>query len=389
MPQSAPPTAPPPARIVVVDDSPDTAEALVRHLLLEGYDASAINDPQEALQALMASPPDLILLDVMMPRISGLDVLRELRAHPPTAEIPVIMLTALGETHDMVKGFELGATDYMVKPPELEVLIARVRTHIHLKQLRDQRQRDLIELRELNALKDKFLQIAAHDLRGPLGNILMGLELLTMVVGEKAPEMASVVQTMRSAAETMRMLVNDFLDLQAIRAGKIELDVGKVALNTLVENVLAQHRPAAEAKRISLRAQLDPALPHTQADPDRIAQVVANFISNAIKFSPPGAAVGVRTLVREGRIVVEVADTGPGIPEDEMPQLFQEFARLSNRPTGGEQSTGFGLAIARQLIELHGGQIGAKSKVGQGSLFWFALPVKAAVSEQPPSGEKM
>lgn len=368
-----------PARVLVVDDSEGTADVLVRHMRLEGYDAHAITDPLEALAAIKADPPDLLLLDVMMPHLNGMDLLKELRAYTPTAELPVILLTALGETHDVVRGFALGANDYMVKPPEYEVLAARVRTQVNLKQLRDQRQRDLAALRELNALKDRFLQIAAHDLRNPIHNIVIGLELLGRIdpaLQAQIRDFDVVMEMMRIAVQTMQTIISDFLDFQALRSGKIKLDLKPTALNEVVERVIAQHRPAAEAKGITLHAQLAPSLPPTLADPDRVAQVVGNLISNAIKFSPNGALVGVRTRLMGGQIVVEVADNGPGIPEEEIALLFQEFARLSNRPTAGEPSSGVGLSIARQLVEMHGGRIGVKSKVGKGSLFWFALPVK-------------
>lgn len=368
-----------PARVLVVDDSEGTADVLVRHMRLEGYDAHAITDPLEALAAIKADPPDLLLLDVMMPHLNGMDLLKELRAYTPTAELPVILLTALGETHDVVRGFALGANDYMVKPPEYEVLAARMRTQVNLKQLRDQRQRDLAALRELNALKDRFLQIAAHDLRNPIHNIVIGLELLGRIdpaLQAQIRDFDVVMEMMRIAVQTMQTIISDFLDFQALRSGKIKLDLKPTALNEVVERVIAQHRPAAEAKGITLHAQLAPSLPPTLADPDRVAQVVGNLISNAIKFSPNGALVGVRTRLMGGQIVVEVADNGPGIPEEEIALLFQEFARLSNRPTAGEPSSGVGLSIARQLVEMHGGRIGVKSKVGKGSLFWFALPVK-------------
>ncbi len=368
-----------PARVLVVDDSEGTADVLVRHMRLEGYDAHAITDPLEALAAIKADPPDLLLLDVMMPQLNGMDLLKELRAYAPTAELPVILLTALGETRDVVRGFELGANDYMVKPPEYEVLAARVKTQVNLKQLRDQRQRDLAALRELNALKDRFLQIAAHDLRNPIHNIVIGLELLERIDPDLRAQIRDfdvVMEMMRVAVQTMQTIISDFLDFQALRSGKIKLDLKPTALNEVVARVIAQHRPAAEAKSITLHAQLAPSLPSTLADPGRVAQVVSNLISNAIKFSPQGASVGVRTRLIGGQIVVEVADNGPGIPEEEIALLFQEFARLSNRPTAGEPSSGVGLSIARQLVEMHGGRIGVKSQVGKGSLFWFTLPVK-------------
>ncbi|HPV06567.1 MAG TPA: ATP-binding protein, partial [Aggregatilineales bacterium] len=123
-------------------------------------------------------------------------------------------------------------------------------------------------------------------------------------------------------------------------------------------------------------------LPPSLGDPDRLAQVIANLVSNAIKFSPPGSVVGIRTRQVMRRQLLEVADSGPGIPQEEMPLLFQEFARLSPQPTGGEKSSGVGLSIAKHLVELHGGKIGARSKVGHGSLFWVELPIQPVSEPQ-------
>ncbi|HQE19603.1 MAG TPA: response regulator, partial [Aggregatilineales bacterium] len=342
-------------RIVVVDDSPFSTDALVTHMQLEGFDAVAYNDPLEALEALRADPPDLVLLDVMMPGMNGLEVLKTLRAQPSTAGVPVIMLTALDETDDIVRGLDLGANDYVTKPPQLEVLAARVRTQLHLKRLQDQRERDILELRRLSDIKDRFLQIAAHDLRTPVHNITLAVDLLNRHYQRtncEIPQFDSIMRTMQNSLNVMRSIVNDFLDMQAIRSGSIELALQPVRLNDLVQSVLEQYEQYGRQKNIDLRVSLDPDLPPSLGDPDRLAQVIANLVSNAIKFSPPGSVVGIRTRQVMRRQLLEVADSGPGIPQEEMPLLFQEFARLSPQPTGGEKSSGVGLSIAKHLVEL-------------------------------------
>jgi signal transduction histidine kinase len=172
----------------------------------------------------------------------------------------------------------------------------------------------------------------------------------------------------------MVVIVGDFLDDHAIKTGKMRLEVEAIDLNQIVEQVAGQFLPIVEQKQIAFTTDLDRSLGAIQADPNRMVQVISNLIGNALKFTRSGGKVVVRTRAGEGAQRFEVEDTGPGIPAEEMPFLFQEFARLANRPTGGERSTGLGLSISRQLVELHGGQIGAESKVGQGSLFWFELP---------------
>lgn len=366
----------PPPHILIVDDSKEACHVLVSYLTDEGFWASAVHNGRQALQEIFAHPPDLVLLDVMMPSMDGLEVLQTIREHPATVELPVIMVTALDTPHDVVQGFELGASDYIPKPIQFEVLLARVRTQIKVKRLQDQRARDIKRLRELDALKDKFIQIAAHDLQNPISNLVMGIEMLddpdTMLDGTDE-QIKHILNLMRGAANMMNAIVNDFLDIQAFQAGRLKLEKESVSLNAIAEVVIQRHAATANRKSITVEAHFDHDLPECMADPDRLAQVIGNLVSNAIKFSPRGTAVRLRTFVSGEYVRFEVEDHGPGIPEDEMPLLFQEFARLSNTPTGGEKSSGVGLAISRWLVEAHGGRIGAESAVGEGSLFWFEI----------------
>jgi signal transduction histidine kinase len=367
-------------RIVIIDDSPETCDVLVRQMVLEGYQANCYTDPLEGLEALKADPPDCVLLDVNMPKITGMELLSRLRANPGTEELPVIMVTASGDVSDVVQGLDLGANDYITKPPQYEVLSARVRTQLKMKGLQDQRQRDIIELSNLSSLKDKFLQIAAHDLRNPLNNIVLGIDLMDRFYEQSGTEIENfekLINTMRGASGVMRSIVNDFLDFQEIRTGEIDMTLQPISLNALVESVIDQYQAYAEEKGVEVRVMLAPGIPEVSGDPDRLMQVISNLVSNAIKFSPRGATVGVRSRQQDNEAILEVVDTGPGIPEEELPLLFQEFSRLSVKATGGEKSSGVGLWIARKLIEMHGGEIGVKSKVGHGSLFWFTLPLPA------------
>ena len=363
--------------ILVVDDSDDARQAAVDVLEMEGFHTFSAADGESALAMLSEAQPDVILMDVMMPGMSGTEVLQAVRARPDTAETPVILITMLDRTDDIVYGLELGANDYLTKPVQAEVLVARVRTQIKLKRLQDQRRRDIVRLAELDQIKDRFLQIAAHDLKNPINNLQIGLDLLEMHAAEIAgliEEFPGIFSAMRSATNTMLVIVSDFLDHDAIRSGQIALALQAVHLNEVVEQTLEQFALNAERKQIALSAELDPALHSIKADPNRLMQVVANLVGNGVKFTRRGGSVAVRTMPAGGMQRLEVSDNGPGILEEEMGMLFQDFARLSNRATGGEKSTGLGLAIARRLVEMHGGRIGADSVPGQGSTFWVELP---------------
>jgi signal transduction histidine kinase len=366
-------------RILIADDNTAGVDTLTLFLADEGFLVAGVNSGADALEMIESFKPDVLILDVRMPGMDGFQVLQSIRENPATTELPVIMVTAMSDTQDVVYALELGANDYISKPPQVEILVARVRTQLKLKALMDQRRRDLVQLRQLDSMKDNFLAVAAHDLKNPLHNIGFGAELLKEYAEqlEEAArnEMLTIIGTIESASATMQVIVDDYLDLQTMRAGQFVINRETVDLTAVIKDVLDQIRVRATGKALTLETHLSDDLPSVNGNPDRLAQVIGNLVSNAIKFSPPGAVVTVRAMPRTtGGLRIEVEDNGPGIPAEEMDLLFQEFARLSNRPTGGEKSSGVGLSIARRLVELHGGTIGAKSVRGQGSTFWIELP---------------
>lgn len=372
-----------PQTVLIVDDSDQVRALLKRVLEDEGHRVKIASNGVEALSVVSEEVPDLVLLDVMMPVMDGLSTLRRLRSEPSTTELPVIMVTALDTVDQVVRGLEMGANDYLTKPIQIEVLMARVRTQLKLKRLQDQRLQDIKSLRELDVLKDKFLQIAAHDLRNPLANITLGLEWLGVLdVGTtgQAEKYNDIMGMMRSATGMMKSIVNDYLALQALRAGTVRLKIAPTNVNDVIRETVEQFEAYIERKRIKVDFDFDRNLPICQTDPRHLSQIVSNLVSNAVKFSPEGSEVHIRTRVRTDTVRVEVQDTGPGILEEEMPLLFKEFARLSNYPTGGEHSSGVGLAIVKHLVGLHGGRVGAESKSGEGSTFWFELPCKGDAS---------
>ena len=366
-----------PVRILVADDDPGARDLLTTFLDHKGYDVVVASNGEEAIQHINDRPPDLIVLDIMMPKVNGLEVLEDIRRDPHLSDIPVILLTALGDTADVVRGLELGATDYIVKPVKVAELAARVRNQIRAKQMQDHWRVGLERLQELDTLKDKFFQIATHDLKSPLGTLAMGIQLLDEDSEEMTaimPEYDRILRMMSLSVTVMESIIEDYLDLQTIKAGHLKLTTEEVSPNQIISQVAEYWEPYAETKNISIAAELDTDLRYCQCDPDRILQIVNNLVSNAVKFTDSGGRVTVRTIGKDDGFRVEVEDDGPGIRKDEIPRLFDEFTRLSNRPTGGEKSSGVGLAISRYLIEMHKGKIGVESEVGAGSTFWFEIP---------------
>lgn len=350
--------------ILIVDDTPANLGVLVETLGAAGYQLMVAEDGEEALAQTAGTAPDLILLDVMMPGIDGFETCRRLKAQPTTAETPVLFMTALNETPDKVRAFAAGGVDYITKPIEHEEALARVRTHLALRRLRR-------ELAEELTLKQRFMGIASHDLRNPVCLILIATELARRSAGQ--PEaLAQHLASISDSVAQIRRIIDTFL---GIRGSLTDCTTsGRVDVELLVTAVLRQHEPAAERKQISLHHEANDGVPAARGDATLSYQVIANLLSNALKFTPGGGTVTVRTSGRADRVRVEIADTGPGVPEPERPRLFAPGARLSPRPTAGEESHGHGLPIVKQLAEAQGGAVGTEFPAGGGSVFWFELP---------------
>ncbi|GAC1537438.1 MAG: hypothetical protein NVS2B7_07750 [Herpetosiphon sp.] len=350
-------------RLLVVDDNPMNVDMLCRRLEKRGFTVQGAESGQQALQLLEQQRFDLILLDIMMPGIDGLEVLRQVRQMSSEADLPVIMVTAKDASEDVVVALELGANDYVTKPIDLPIVMARVRTHLRMKRLGE--------------IKDEFLRIASHDLKSPLSVVQSTAMLLKTIVPELSldAEVSELLDSLTRSSMAMQHIIGDFLDLQAIQDGQLKLSLLPTNLTGLVKQVIDNNKDYAQRKGIQLIEQLMLPLPAVATDRARVEQVLENLVGNAIKFGFAGMPVLIRTRVEDDNVVVEVSDAGPGIKVEEFGALFVKYARLSNKPTGGETSSGLGLAISKQMVELHGGSIGARNNLDRGATFWFALPI--------------
>jgi two-component system sensor histidine kinase/response regulator len=350
--------------LLVVDDNEMNRDMLARRLQREGYTVTAADSGYQALELLKAEKFDLIVLDVMMPGLNGYQALQIIRETHSIADLPVILATAKDQSEDVIEGLRLGANDYVTKPIDFPVLMARLQTHLQLKQLAQ--------------LKDEFLRIASHDLKSPLSSILMSAHIILEYVPPgtvMAQDNYELLTFIVRRSEEMQRIVTDFLDFQAMADGKLSLDIKPTDLNQIARSVTDDNQEYAHAKSIVLKSKLSGPLPQINADAARIAQVAQNLIGNAIKFGLPGTEVIVRTFAEGEAVMLEVRDSGPGLTNADLSKIFVKYARLSNRPTGGEKSSGLGLAICKQIIELHGGKIGVRNNPDKGATFWFSLPV--------------
>lgn len=367
-------------RILIVDDQSLILQAMT--LILEPYYTivTAINGEEGLLAAHADPPPDLILLDIKMPGIDGYEVCSRLKADQDTRDIPVIFVTALDRKQDEIRGFEVGAVDYVAKPIVQKTLLARVHIHLALEEsLQKLKENQKIiearnaELDEMNQLKNKFIGIAAHDLRNPIVSILGFTEVLLSEEQLSTEDTRRYLGIISAACNKMLDLISDTLDVSVIESGELILNLGIGALADLVNERVQLFEPIATKKNIDIVKQLS-YLGDSWFDPSRVAQVLDNLISNAIKFSPHGTEVSV-TLEEVGDLVmISIKDQGPGVPDKDKLKIFNRFQKLQNKPTAGESSTGLGLAIVKKIVDVHHGTLMLESEPGKGATFSFALP---------------
>lgn len=348
-------------KVLIADDSPTTRFALKKSLGQWGYAIVEAQDGREAWEALNEiSPPNIAILDWMMPEMEGVEICKKLQDRRSGNFIYTILLTSKTEKEDIVYALDHGAHDFLSKPvypPELRSRIAVGK-----------------RLVEMHILKNKFLGIAAHDLRNPIIAIRGFASLMLDGVDPLSADQREFLEIIVSAGNDMLGLINDLLDVSAIETGRLELSYSDDRMQAVIEKCLRLTKVIAAKKNITIITNIED-VPSIRFDKARMGQVLDNLLSNAIKFSPEGSAINVGLHKKETGIIVSVKDEGPGISEEDKQKLFGEFQRLSATPTGGEKSTGLGLAITRKIVEAHGGKINVESTLGQGSVFSFILPL--------------
>lgn len=358
--------------VLVVDDVARNVQLLGATLSREGYEVLFATSGEMALERLQARLPDLVLLDLMMPGIDGLEVCRRIKQDPRTLQLPVIFLTAASESEIAAKALTVGAVDFISKPFNTAELLARVRTHVDLKRTRDELQRIIVQ-------KNELMSAVAHDLKNPISSVRFSAYMLRDE-GLKAPDpRAELVDTILESCDGMLKFIQDRLERSAAEAKLEQLQLEAVDLAEVIKQVLRINMPPAHAKQQQLScASTLTGLPPVRADYHALGQVLGNLVSNAIKFSLPGTTVTISVTPDEDssdRLRIAVLDQGPGLTVDDCKDLFKPYRRLSARPTGGESSTGLGLSIAYDMVKAMSGTINCTSEPGKGAAFWISLPL--------------
>jgi signal transduction histidine kinase len=358
--------------ILIVDDTPANLNVLSTMLSQRGYKVRPAISGSLALMSVTRDLPDLILLDIRMAEMDGYEVCRRLKADERTRDVPVIFISALDDIEDKLRAFQSGGVDYITKPFQVEEVLARVQAHITLQDQRRRIAAQLAQIEQLSHFKDELLRVVSHDLKNPIGAVMGYAELLREESGEA--EVADYAARILKSAQFMNALVNDLLTLSHAE-GDFPLDLHRGDLNDLVASCLPAHELAAQEKQIALHWTPASAPLHAQFDPMRLSQVLNNLISNAIKYTPAGGTVKIAARGSDKMSVISVADTGFGIPDADLPRIFDKFYRVNTKEHLAVTGTGLGLPIAKAFIEKHGGQIGVTSAVGAGSTFTVSLPL--------------
>ncbi len=418
-------------RILIVEDSPTQAQQLAILLSDAGFEVEIASDAAQGYALAAKECFDLIMADVYLPGENGFEFCRRIKANPRLNGTPVLIDTSDSNPKNVLRGLEADADGFMTKDHSPGEIVGRVqrtlaggarRVHMGdidytqvtfqntdfllnptieqllnillsafedvltlnkrlksneaaLLKLNEEIRRANQALQEANNLKDRFLSMAAHDLRSPIGNISVMASMMLQSECDLA-ERNDFLNSMVHEADQMLLMLQDLLSASTARSGKLELKPVLQDPLGILRQAFDRFVLIARKKAVKLVWEVAPQLPSAELDGQRMVEVLSNLISNGIKFCSPGQSVILGADAMNSHLEIFVRDTGPGIAQQELPHLFEPFTKLSNRPTAGEPSTGLGLSIVKQIVELHGGHVSVDTAIGQGTAFKVYLPLQ-------------
>lgn len=371
-------------KVLIVDDIARNIQVLGNILGGKEMQIGFAMSGKQALQIVDSQEVDLVLLDIAMPEMDGYEVCRIMKTNPKTKHIPIIFLTAKVQPDDMIKGFEMGAVDYITKPFNPSVLLSRVFTHLELKRSRDELTNNINiidkqnqQLTEINKTKDKLFSIISHDLRSPVGNVKSILEILARQ--EQFDSTSHHFIELASRASFLAFnLVENLLSWARTQMGKMVFKPQNIHIGLLIAENIELFSVIAKSKGLNINNLLNRKI-YVYADDNMISTVIRNLLSNSIKFTNEGGTIDLDAEVIEEEnsknVRICIADNGIGISEENIPKLFSDNEYMSTYGTENEKGAGIGLGLCKEFTEKNGGKIWVESELGEGSSFYFTLPL--------------
>lgn len=372
--------------VLVVDDSPTMRRVLASILVGNGYRVFLEESGAQAIARAETEPPDIFLVDVEMPEMDGFELCEQLKSRPVLRDIPVIFISAHTDRFDKIRAFGVGAADYVTKPFDIDEVQARIRTHVELRRLhiRQAEQNALLreqneQLKALEKLRDDLTHMMVHDLRNPLTCIYGFLKLLD-IRGRPLlpPDLGECIESSLGSTQDLIEMVTSLLDINKFEAGAMRLDLETCNLAAVATEVVTRSEGLRQERVLTVEMRPEDEVT-ALADAVLMRRVLTNIVGNALKFTDARTGrIGLTFKPNHERIRIEVADNGPGIPEEWHDKIFEKFGQVGMRSQRKKYTTGLGLTFCKLAVEAHGGAIGVHSTVGVGTTFWLELPRGAA-----------
>lgn len=361
------------SKVLLVDDNPHNLTLLGAFLKKFNFKLAISLDGQSAYDTAIKFEPDLILMDINMPVLNGFEATKLLKANKKTEAIPVIFTTALADTDNIIKGYEIGGVDYVIKPFKLEELYQRVKAHLQIKKLIDKVQETNLELHKVNKSKDKFFSIISHDLRGPF-TASLGITELMINYSQRISkeEMIDYVFMLNDSLKNQFNLLEKLLDWSRVQNGSIEFRPTKLTISSIINNVTQTFKSNLINKNINFIIDyndLDIDNLFIIGDEFMVNSALSNILSNAIKFTKKNGTINLNFKYENNKFYFIIQDSGIGMNEEEVHKLFRLDVHNSKLGTEKEKGTGLGLVLVKEFVEKNNGTIEVESKVGNGSKF--------------------
>ncbi len=362
--------------ITIIDDELMNLEMLGFIIRQLGFGTTAIQHSLEAMDILEKSVPDLLLLDVKMPKMDGFELCSKIKEHKKLKEVPIIFITGLDQTENKIKGLELGGVDYITKPFNPLELKARVKTHIELSLAKRKVEEQAKKLQEDIAIKNRMFSIIGHDLRSPLSAAKLKMDFIQRgIIDHTSPNFinGTVYEISRTMDEALNLLQN-LLGWGRSESGQIEIIPEKLVLHDMVEETFRLLKLPSGHKEITLINEI-PEDTYAQADMNTTKTVLRNLISNAIKFTPKQGTIKLEAEKKGKSVYISVTDNGQGIAKEDIKKILNPKEHFSQLGTEKEPGTGLGLILCQIFIKKNGGKLTIDSDPGKGSSFTFNLPL--------------